>query len=374
MNPMGGVDDHTRFFPININQESKISNSGVENKSEVTGADSSAVPSAVPSGSHPDFQTPFKAILDNLMGAGADSPETGADITGLLTAEPGPNNNTSALFTALEQMSQPGLSYQDSDQTTDQQLNRFLSASKQVETQTGAQSVTDIPTTRVISNYQQAMREFQKAFNLLPAGNPIETSQNSPNMSAAYEPTAISNNSGLTSLGAPTRGVNPTQPQVTSYITEQCRQMGIPVQLGLATAATESGMLQFNKDGTPLKSGNPDSTDWGLMQINDRAWGDVYDFNLIKSDWKYNIRAGLQILKDSFDAALQNNEGSKGANNSLQNLIRAAYSGYNAGTGNIWRYRTPVNEAPQTSSYDVLNHEGYDLRDIRFWENYQKFS
>ena len=122
--------------------------------------------------------------------------------------------------------------------------------------------------------------------------------------------------------------------------------MGIPAQLGLATAATESGMLQFNKDGTPLQNSNPDSTDWGLMQINDRAWGDVYDLNLIKSDWKYNVRAGLQILKESFDAALQNDEGSKGANSSLQNLVRAAYSGYNAGVGNIWRYRTPVNDAP----------------------------
>jgi hypothetical protein len=273
MNAMGSVDDNTRFFSININPENKVSNSSAENNLEA--------PSVEPSDSHPGYQDTFKAILDNLIGTGVDSPENVANITSLLGAEPGLNNNTSALMSLLEQMSQPGLSSQDSGQTTAQLMNRFLSASQQVETKTAAQPVTDIPTARVITNYQQAMREFQNAFNLSPAGSPVETPQNSPNTPVVGEPSAVSNNSETTSLGAPPRGVNPTQQQVIYYITEQCRQMGIPAQLGLATAATESGMLQFNKDGTPLQNSNPDSTDWGLMQINDRAWGDVNDFNLI---------------------------------------------------------------------------------------------
>ncbi|MBN1115403.1 MAG: hypothetical protein JXA66_08685 [Oligoflexia bacterium] len=79
----------------------------------------------------------------------------------------------------------------------------------------------------------------------------------------------------------------------------------------------------------------------------------------IKSDWKYNIDAGIDIAKKSYTAALRKNrngqnEGDRGSNKYEENLARATYSGYNAGTANIHRYRT-----------------GSDNRDYNFWQIYK---
>jgi hypothetical protein len=211
------------------------------------------------------------------------------------------------------------------------------------------------------------MQNFKQAFDLSPAGTNDEAALNALKR-------LLNKDTGVVRdvAGVDTQSVNPPKQEIVNYITEQCKQIGIPLQLGLATAKTESDMNQFIKDGTPLKNSNPDSSDWGIMQVNDKAWGDVYDFNRIKSDWKYNVRAGLQILKASYDAAIKDNEAYKGTNNFFENLSRAAYSGYNAGIQNLWRYRTPIDNAPQTGSYDVVDNEGYDLRDLRFWDNYLK--
>ncbi len=168
-------------------------------------------------------------------------------------------------------------------------------------------------------------------------------------------------------------GVNPTKREVMDYIAAQCRMIGIPPQLGLATAATESSMTQFAKDGSAYRGVNSDSADWGIMQINDKAWGDAFDLDRLKSDWQYNVRAGLQILKNEYELALKNNEANKGGNSAVQNLSRAAYSGYNAGGKTQWRYRTPIASAPRTEPYGPLSNDGYDLRDLRFWHFYQQF-
>jgi hypothetical protein len=233
--------------------------------------------------------------------------------------------------------------------------------------------LTDFANAQVIANYQVAMANFEKAIQITPGAlKNLDIDTLNQIISRGYGRQAPEVTANISDTALP--GTNPTKQQVAEYIIEQCREIGIPEQLGLATASTESEMTQFNKNGVPYQNNNPSSTDWGIMQINDKAWGDRYDLNLLKTDWKYNVRAGLQILKNSYDIAIKNSEGNKGPGATNQNLARAAYSGYNAGPANVWRYRTPIQEAPKTGLYDVLNKEGYDIRDIRFWDNYQKFS
>jgi hypothetical protein len=341
MSSINGVDKHSLFSPINQENNSP-------NKIEGNNNDN-LIPN--PAINNPDFQTVFKSLLDSML-SNESNPQVNIDQNSAgnsLTSVPGIENNLSSLLTLLEQLQEPDLLSEGSGQTAN------------------TKPIPDMLSAQMISKYLQAMRSFQNASNSIPTGTLDGINVNAMNKILGGDPGEIQNISGTG-----TSGVNPTKQEVTDYITEQCRITGLPEQLGLATAATESNLTQFNKDGTPLCSSNPDSADWGIMQINDKAWGDTYDFNRIKSDWRYNIRAGLQILRSSYDAAVKHQEGIKGANRTDENLARAAYSGYNAGTGNLWRYRTPVDDAPKTGLYDVLNNEGFDIRDIRFWNNYQK--
>ncbi len=250
-------------------------------------------------------------------------------------------------------------------------LNQLLQAGVLLGQREESDPLTDFANAQIIAKYKIAMANFEKAMQMSTKGLSdlnLDALKGLPG--GTLKPVGKISHTREASF----TGINPTRQQVAEFIINECRGIGLPEQLGLATAVTESEMTQFHKDGAPLGHGNADSTDWGIMQVNDKAWGDRYDLNLLKTDWKYNIRAGLQILKHSYDAAMKNNEGLKGPGDANQNLVRAAYSGYNSGAANVWRYRTPVHEASRTGLYDVIDNQGYDMRDIRFWDNYRKFS
>lgn len=358
MSPIYSVDNQTAFFPIkqNNNIPNNIDTGNVGNVSTNATGNSS------------EFQMLLKSLLDNMMNRGSSLSGQNYPGENTVSSIPDGENDVNRILSLLSQKEQAGMLSQSPGQSMSLQLLQSILDTNQAENDNPTGPVSEVPHARMISKYKQAMNDFRNAFHLPPVGSPDGLNINTIDRIVNGETQVIGN------LSEPiTPGVNPTKQEVTNYITEQCRAIGIPAELGLATAATESDLTQFNKDGMPLRGSNSDSTDWGIMQINDKAWGDTFDFNRIKSDWKYNVRAGLQILKDSYDAAAQNNEGGKGANSSLENMARAAYSGYNAGTGNIWRYRTPIGDAPKIGPYDVLSNEGYDIRDIRFWNNYQKF-
>jgi len=340
MSSIVGVDDRPEFF--SINQDNNSSEQINENKIESSGAD--------PADHNSDFQIRLQSLIDGLVDHEANPLDNHAPNDTMDPAPISAVNNKDSLLSLLE----PNID--------------------NIETQNSAEPISSMPYSRMITKYKQAMHDFRNAFNLSSSETPDGLNIHPVNRIGSGERDATPNSSKIDSVGVNPIGVNPSKEQIVDYITGQCKQIGIPAQLGLATAVTESDLTQFDKNGGPFRHSNPDSTDWGIMQINDKAWGDTYDFNRIKSDWKYNIRAGLQVLKTCFDAALNNNEANKGTNNSFQNLARAAYSGYNAGITNLGRYRTPIDNAVKTASYDVINNEGYDLRDIQFWNNYRKLS
>ncbi|MDD4048767.1 MAG: M15 family metallopeptidase, partial [Clostridia bacterium] len=131
-------------------------------------------------------------------------------------------------------------------------------------------------------------------------------------------------------------GGNPSYTETVNYITQQCKEIGLPVDIGLAIAWTESGMTQFNEDGIAKKNENKRkdgkvvSVDWGIMQLNDKSWSNEYDFDRIKTDWKYNVRCGLAVALNRYKEVIRLGE---------ENIPRATYSGYNSWS-NIDRYRT----------------------------------
>lgn len=145
--------------------------------------------------------------------------------------------------------------------------------------------------------------------------------------------------------GAPdynSQGKNPSYQEVYNYIKAYCNQLGLPAQIGLAIAWTESGWRQFNSDGSVLVSGN----DYGIMQINKTSH--PLAFPRCENDWQYNVRYGLEYAWTHYKQAktLYTNE---------IDVARSTYSAYNTG-GNYTRWADTI-----------------DQRDVNFY-NYYKSS
>lgn len=129
-------------------------------------------------------------------------------------------------------------------------------------------------------------------------------------------------------------------------------EYGIPLDLLLATAWTESKWTQWGSDGTVLIGGH----DYGLMQINKDTWASTYDWDELSSDVRVNIHAGATISKWSYDYAK-----SKGYTG--DDLARAAYAVYNGGPDAVHR---PWDTSSAWRQND-LNFESY--YNGRSWES-----
>ena len=123
------------------------------------------------------------------------------------------------------------------------------------------QPIADPRSSQAISKYLLAMQNFKNASASSPVG------MDGTDINSILNK-ILSGDSGVTRniAGTVAPGVNPSKQEVINYIRERCRIIGLPEQLGLATAATESEMTQFNKDGSPLGNSNP-----GLHGLGDYA-------------------------------------------------------------------------------------------------------
>lgn len=135
---------------------------------------------------------------------------------------------------------------------------------------------------------------------------------------------------------------NPSYTEIVNYIETKCNELGLPPDIGLAIAWTESEMIQYKGNNQAIPNHNKNSsTDWGIMQLNDRYFDNI---ERIKTDWKYNVDMGLKYAVSKYKLAIKNNEADP---------ARATYSAYNTGS-NMDRYRTEK-----------------DARDIRFYNKYK---
>ncbi len=88
---------------------------------------------------------------------------------------------------------------------------------------------------------------------------------------------------------------------IKAVITHKAREKGIPVEIALAIANNESGSKMWKNPssaelvaGKNIRDGVLKSTDWGAMQINDKAHPKA--FPRAKTDLEYNIDYGLSYL------------------------------------------------------------------------------
>jgi hypothetical protein len=135
----------------------------------------------------------------------------------------------------------------------------------------------------------------------------------------------------------------PSRTEVLNYLGELAKDYHLPPKLVYAVADAESGIGPKMENHNPPvrdKKGrlvHPASTDYGLMQINDRTWigKEIRDahgqkFKITKdveNDWKANAREGIAILADSYHHVTL----SEGPGATREDIALGTYSAYNHG-------------------------------------------
>lgn len=120
---------------------------------------------------------------------------------------------------------------------------------------------------------------------------------------------------------------------------------GLPKELLYAMAWTESRWQQWDSAGEATLAGD----DYGLMQINKPTWDGEYDWTKIKTDVRYNLQAGAEILKWGYNYS--KNKGKTG-----DALLQSTYAVYNGGPSALSR--------PEDSKSPYHQH------DLNFWDHY----
>jgi soluble lytic murein transglycosylase-like protein len=157
---------------------------------------------------------------------------------------------------------------------------------------------------------------------------------------------------------------NPTNKQVREELTRLASAYGVPVDVILATAKTESNFNVNEVNENRNKKGELVSTDYGVMQVNstningpvkgpDGKFFTITDS--IKSDWKANANAGVAIAAQEYKAAVKAQP-----NGTAESRAQQTYSGYNGGPPERSRYT-------QTGP----SHGFADVRDYNFLMNYR---
>jgi hypothetical protein len=127
--------------------------------------------------------------------------------------------------------------------------------------------------------------------------------------------------------------------------------------LVLATAWQESCWRQYVRIGREVSPILSPAGSVGVMQINVRVWRGFYDAAALRNDIAYNAKAGGEILLHYMkDYAIARGEHQKPGG--MDNLARATYSAYNAGPGQLARYRRP-GVAPRAKRVDEAFHRKY---------------
>lgn len=149
-------------------------------------------------------------------------------------------------------------------------------------------------------------------------------------------------------------------PQETyNYIKKKANELGLPLDLCLATVFKESSFRHYEYDSNGNVTTNESNGDYGLMQINSywhkNAFNDKETYGDIINNWHDNIDYGLMHLKSCYEDA-------KRWKYTGDDLMKATYSKYNS--GDCSAFETPSYHAYQDVKKNV---DG-------FWDVYTKKS
>ncbi|GAB4073726.1 hypothetical protein GCM10028778_12290 [Barrientosiimonas marina] len=102
----------------------------------------------------------------------------------------------------------------------------------------------------------------------------------------------------MTANASAAETVNPPVDEVKEKAVDVAHDLDIPPEILKAIAAHESNYRQFDDDGTPHTS--PDGG-IGIMQVTPDNIDMQVDRERLKTDWKYNINIGAQVLLNKWN-------------------------------------------------------------------------
>ena len=89
------------------------------------------------------------------------------------------------------------------------------------------------------------------------------------------------------------RGTNPSRQEIYNIMKTVGAQYDIPCEILYGIGYEESGLRQYNADGTPIISGD---NGIGIMQVTPGAVSQNFDEYSLKYNIQYNIEAGAQVI------------------------------------------------------------------------------
>ena len=95
-------------------------------------------------------------------------------------------------------------------------------------------------------------------------------------------------------------GKNPSVEELSAEIARCSAAMGVPTEIIKAVAWQESGCQQWRPDGSFVH--NKTDCGLGMMQLTG-ATAEQFDVERLKSDWRYNLEAGVTVLKQKWERA-----------------------------------------------------------------------
>jgi len=98
------------------------------------------------------------------------------------------------------------------------------------------------------------------------------------------------------------RGKNPAPDEISHAMEELSFSFGIPTEIMKGVAFQESGVQQWRADGSFVH--NVTDCGLGMMQLTG-ATAEEFDVERLKTDWRYNLEAGVKTLQSKWQRVLR---------------------------------------------------------------------
>ncbi len=97
-------------------------------------------------------------------------------------------------------------------------------------------------------------------------------------------------------------GTNPSPAEIAEEMARLSALHAVPLELICAVAHRESGIQQWRADGSFVY--NKSDFGLGMMQLTG-ATAEAYDTERLKTDWRYNLEAGVEVLVAKWNRAMR---------------------------------------------------------------------
>ncbi|GIW71905.1 MAG: hypothetical protein KatS3mg102_1447 [Planctomycetota bacterium] len=105
---------------------------------------------------------------------------------------------------------------------------------------------------------------------------------------------------GAKDCGERPTGTNPGDAELLAAVEEFSLAYQVPIEIILAVAHRESGVQQWRPDGSLVV--NEQDCGLGMMQLTGST-AEQFDVPRLKSDWRYNLQAGVEVLDSKWRRA-----------------------------------------------------------------------